>query len=90
MGASIGKSLVKNTLQLLGAAILVRDYLFEPVLSEGHSMLPTIASTGEVLIIDKLSPLLRNISVGDVVVCVSPEDPNKLICKRVLAMVAFI
>ena len=53
----------------------------------GESMLPTIESEGEAILVEKVSVLLRSIKRGDIVVCTSPSDPDKLICKRVVGLV---
>jgi inner membrane protease subunit 1 len=73
--------------QILGAAVLFKDYVAEAALSSGESMLPTMRVSGDVLLVEKLSTAFRSIKRGDVLVCVSPEDPNKLICKRVIGIV---
>jgi inner membrane protease subunit 1 len=73
--------------QALGAAILFKDYIAECAVCAGDSMLPTLRSEGNVLLVEKLSTTFRTIKRGDVVVCVSPEDPDKLICKRVIGLV---
>lgn len=50
-------------------------------------MLPTIASEGEFILVEKMSISLKRIERGDVVVLTSPDDPDKLICKRVVGLV---
>lgn len=49
-------------------------------------MLPTIKAKGEAILVEKLSVPLKNIKHGDVVIAVSPENPDKLVCKRVIGM----
>lgn len=49
-------------------------------------MLPTIAAEGEVVLVDKISPQLSLLKKGQVIVACSPNDPNKLICKRIVGM----
>lgn len=73
--------------QLAAATILFKDYVAEAAVCSGESMLPTLQSEGEVLLVEKVSPALQTICRGDVIVCASPEDPTKLICKRVIGMV---
>lgn len=52
-------------------------------------MLPTIEAEGEAVLVEKISISLRAIQRGDVVVAVSPNDPDRLICKRVVGLVLF-
>lgn len=51
-------------------------------------MLPTLASSGDLLIQDNISHRLSppRIARGDLVVCLAPSDPSKSICKRVLGL----
>lgn len=53
-------------------------------------MIPTL-SDDDVLLVNKFSKHFSNrIDVGSLYIFVSPVDPNKLICKRVLAKVSNI
>lgn len=72
--------------QILGAAVLFKDYVAEAAVCSGDSMLPTLRSQGDMLLIEKLSTAFGSIRRGDVVVCASPSDPTKLICKRVIGL----
>lgn len=83
-------SLTWRAAQLLGGAILFKDYIAEAAICAGESMLPTLRSNGDVLLVEKVSTTFRLIKRGDVVVCVSPSDPDKLICKRVIGLVSRI
>lgn len=70
------------------AVFLLRKELADLTRIEGPSMKPTINNTvdASVVLINKL--LVQHfLKVGDVVVLSSPTDPNKLICKRVTALV---
>lgn len=82
-------SLTWRIVQFVGGAILFKDYVAEAALCAGESMLPTLNSEGDILLVEKLGTTLRTIKRGDVVVCTSPSDPDKLICKRVIGMVIF-
>ncbi|KAJ3564375.1 hypothetical protein NP233_g8332 [Leucocoprinus birnbaumii] len=55
---------------------------------EGPSMFPTLGSTGEIVIEDRLTPILYpdRISRGDLIVLKSPIMPDRMICKRVLGL----
>jgi signal peptidase I len=76
--------------QLVGAVILFKDYVAEAALCAGESMLPTLRNEGDVLLVEKISSAFRLVRRGDVVVCVSPNDPDKLICKRVIGLVLLV
>lgn len=54
----------------------------------GPSMLPTLANDGEVVVIDKLSTRLNpyNIQRGELLILLSPLDPQRTICKRVAGL----
>ena len=92
MNSTVGKfsptRVTWRVVQFIGAAVLFKDYIAELAVCSGESMLPTLKSDGDVLLIDKISPALKTINRGDVVVCLSPEDPDKWICKRVVGKVA--
>lgn len=49
----------------------------------GPSMEPTLR-TRDVLLTEHISPRLKRINIGDVVVARSPDD-NRCVCKRVVA-----
>lgn len=49
-------------------------------------MYPTFNVAGDVIIIDRLTPQYGELREGDVVLCVSPKDPTKWICKRLIAL----
>ncbi|KAL0362602.1 UNVERIFIED_CONTAM: Solanesyl diphosphate synthase 2, chloroplastic [Sesamum calycinum] len=52
----------------------------------GPSMLPTLNLTGDVLLVEKLSPLLGKVGPGDVVLVRSPQNPRKCITKRIVGV----
>lgn len=56
------------------------------VKAHGPSMLPTLNLTGDVLLVEKLSPLLGKVGTGDVVLVRSPVNPRKTIVKRIVGM----
>lgn len=61
-------------------------FLLNFVKAHGPSMLPTLNLTGDVLLVEKLSPLLGKVGPGDVVLVRSPVNPRKSIIKRVVGM----
>lgn len=52
----------------------------------GPSMLPTLNLSGDILLVDRISPRFRKVAPGDIVLVVSPENPRKIITKRLTAM----
>lgn len=70
-----------------GAAVLLRDYVGEVAFCTGESMLPTLQPRGDVLYVDKTFLALgRPLCRGDVIVCASPSEASRLICKRVVGL----
>ncbi|KAK9688699.1 hypothetical protein RND81_09G004800 [Saponaria officinalis] len=61
-------------------------YLFSPSIVYGPSMLPTLNMRGDVVLIDKLSHRFGNILPGDVVFVKSPQNPSRVLTKRVLGV----
>lgn len=52
----------------------------------GPSMLPTFNLTGDLFLADRLSTRFGKVGRGDVVLVRSPEDPRKVVAKRLLGM----
>ncbi|CCI49615.1 unnamed protein product [Albugo candida] len=48
-------------------------------------MLPTLNRNGDIVLLDKVTPSIRPIRKGEVVVSKSVSDPRNTICKRVIA-----
>ncbi|VFQ80315.1 unnamed protein product [Cuscuta campestris] len=61
-------------------------YLCSPLMVYGPSMLPTLNLTGDVLLVERVSPLLGKVGPGDVVLVRSVDNPRKLITKRIMGM----
>ncbi|KAI9204019.1 peptidase S24/S26A/S26B/S26C [Polychytrium aggregatum] len=49
-------------------------------------MLPTFNFVGDWVVVEFLSSLKRDYKFGDVVVAVSPLDPKRAVCKRILGL----
>lgn len=73
-------------LKWTGAAIIFRDYVAEVAVCSGESMEPTLRNWGDAVLIEKLTPLMREVEPGTIVVAVSPLDPHRMICKRLVAV----
>ncbi|EPS72082.1 hypothetical protein M569_02678, partial [Genlisea aurea] len=61
-------------------------YICSPTLVFGPSMLPTLNFSGDVLLVDKLSPLLGMVEPGDIVLVQSPDNPRKNLAKRIMGL----
>ncbi|KAI3457584.1 hypothetical protein Pfo_014247 [Paulownia fortunei] len=72
--------------QFLSLLHLTETYICSPTLVYGPSMLPTLNFTGDVLLVEKMSPLLGKVGPGDVVLVRSPENPRKTITKRIVGV----
>ncbi|KAJ3169506.1 hypothetical protein HDU88_000696 [Geranomyces variabilis] len=66
--------------------LLFQAYIGEASVSIGPSMLPTFNVAHDLVFFEKLSIRWRPPQLGDVVVCVSPRNPARPICKRVLGL----
>lgn len=49
-------------------------------------MLPTLNLTGDVLLVEHLSPLFDKLGPGDVILVRSPDNPRKTVTKRIIGM----
>lgn len=67
---------------------LFAEYIGRPSTMTGASMLPTLASEGELVIEDcvTLRLLPGRLSRGDLITLKSPLDPGRIICKRVIGL----
>ncbi|GAA0174371.1 protease [Lithospermum erythrorhizon] len=65
---------------------LTNTYICSTTIVYGPSMLPTLKMTGDVLLVEHVSPLLGKLECGDIVVVQSPDNPRKTISKRILGM----
>jgi hypothetical protein len=65
----------------------VSTYVGNMTASSGPSMLPTLNPSGDLLIVDAISPRLGRLAVGDVVIAQSPgEKAHTIIVKRIVGM----
>ncbi|XP_073297964.1 mitochondrial ATP-independent inner membrane protease subunit 1a [Primulina huaijiensis] len=72
--------------QFLSLLHITDNYICSPTLVYGPSMLPTLNFTGDVLLVEKMSPFLGKVGPGDVVLVRSPENPRKCITKRIVGL----
>ncbi|XP_062011762.1 mitochondrial ATP-independent inner membrane protease subunit 1a [Rosa rugosa] len=72
--------------KFIGLIHLTESYLCSSTLLHGPSMLPTFNSSGDVVLAEHLSHRLGKVVPGDVVIVRSPDDPKKMVAKRVLGL----
>ena len=65
---------------------MTHTFLLQITMCVGPSMLPTFSPAGAIVLVDRLSPRLGLLQVGDVVISKSPTNPHGTICKRILGM----
>ncbi|KAI8926711.1 peptidase S24/S26A/S26B/S26C [Entophlyctis helioformis] len=49
-------------------------------------MLPTFNIVGDFVLVERLSWRRRRLALGDVILSVSPHDPTRIVCKRILGL----
>ncbi|KAG8469058.1 hypothetical protein KFE25_007576 [Diacronema lutheri] len=69
-----------------GVLMCCQSYLLDITMCVGPSMMPTFNTVGDIVLCDKLSPRLRRLKHGDVVVCKSPTNVGQTVCKRIVGM----
>ncbi|CAK9181730.1 unnamed protein product [Ilex paraguariensis] len=72
--------------KFLCALHVTNTYLFTPALVYGPSMLPTFHLTGDLVLAERISTRLGKVGPGDVVLLRSPENPRKIVTKRVMGL----
>ncbi|KAF9036419.1 LexA/Signal peptidase [Hymenopellis radicata] len=67
---------------------LLFDYVGRPAMTDGPSMLPTLAARGDCIIEDRLSVRRDPVtfSRGEIVTLKSPLDPLRIVCKRIIGL----
>ncbi|KAI9355885.1 peptidase S24/S26A/S26B/S26C [Pilaira anomala] len=61
------------------------QYVAEITWCLGPSMLPSFHMSG-VVAVEHISPHFREYKIGDVVICMSPAKPGRVVLKRILGM----
>lgn len=54
----------------------------------GPSMLPTLNRDGDIVLLDKLTPRVRALDRGEVVIAKSVSNPRHTVCKRIIGVVS--
>ncbi|GAV78683.1 Peptidase_S24 domain-containing protein, partial [Cephalotus follicularis] len=65
---------------------VTNTYIVSSTLVYGSSMLPTLNMSGDVVLAEHVSHRLGKVGHGDVVLVRSPQDPRKIVTKRIVAM----
>eukprot|EP00514_Thraustochytrium_sp_LLF1b_P003205 CAMPEP_0184512354 /NCGR_PEP_ID=MMETSP0198_2-20121128/2832_1 /TAXON_ID=1112570 /ORGANISM="Thraustochytrium sp., Strain LLF1b" /LENGTH=136 /DNA_ID=CAMNT_0026902365 /DNA_START=84 /DNA_END=493 /DNA_ORIENTATION=+ len=65
---------------------VVNTYVFEVTMCVGPSMLPTFSTAGDIVLVERISPMADLIKNDDIVIAVSPTNPRQTVCKRVKGM----
>ncbi|KAI3950015.1 hypothetical protein MKW92_044044 [Papaver armeniacum] len=88
-GIEIAKEALDRTI-LVGKFLcflhVANNYICSPTLVFGPSMLPTLSITGDLVLTEKISTRLGKVNNGDIVLVLSPENPKKILTKRILGM----
>ncbi|KAJ8761298.1 hypothetical protein K2173_001354 [Erythroxylum novogranatense] len=65
---------------------VTNTYLCTVAVTYGPSMLPTLSLTGDLVLAERITPRLGKVGIGDVVLVRSPENPRKVVTKRVVGV----
>ncbi|KAJ8616689.1 hypothetical protein MRB53_036061 [Persea americana] len=65
---------------------VTNNYICSIALVCGPSMLPTLNLTGDLVLVERISPRINRVGHGDIVIVRSPENPRKTITKRITGM----
>src|SRR6188768_2207502 len=76
---------IRDVFFVVGTAILIVIFLYQPVKVEGTSMLPELRDQ-ERIFVNKFVYRIESISRKDIVVFWYPRDPSKSYIKRIIGM----
>lgn len=69
--------------RLAGFAYVTQAYVANLTVSVGPSMQPTLHASGDILLVESVTPRIRGVAPGDVIVATKPTHPRMSILKRV-------
>eukprot|EP00048_Salpingoeca_helianthica_P006152 m.95439 g.95439 ORF g.95439 m.95439 type:complete len:240 (+) comp13896_c0_seq3:186-905(+) len=72
--------------QLYCWAMLFTDYVGGFTFCFGPSMLPTVNTRGDIFLTERISIYTKKLKRGDVVLAISPRNPDIIVCKRIIAL----
>jgi len=70
-------------IQFCGLMFFIRHYFYDLMACVGPSMMPTMNASGDLVLTQRF---YKNIQRGDVIVAISPNNPQHLICKRIIGL----
>jgi signal peptidase I len=79
------KNFISNTVILIGVTLACYLLLGQVIEVSGVSMEPNVKN-GEFVVAEKISPKFGGFSRGEIVVIKSPENPNRLLIKRIIGL----
>ncbi|TYK13270.1 mitochondrial inner membrane protease subunit 1-like [Cucumis melo var. makuwa] len=65
---------------------VANTYICTATFTYGPSMIPTLNLTGDFVLAERLSTRFGRVGVGDIVLVRSPENPRKVVGKRLIGM----
>ena len=77
--------LVLSSFARFGGVAFCLLQVAEPIKCVGPSMLPILNRDGDIVLLDKLTPLLWKLELGDVVVAKFVLNPRQTVCKQIIA-----
>jgi mitochondrial inner membrane protease subunit 1 len=85
LSSSAGEFMV-GLVKFTAIVYCIQSYVIDITLCVGPSMLPTLNSAGDILLLSRFLHRYRPVEVNDVVVARSPSNPSQIVCKRVLGL----
>ncbi|KAI8070423.1 mitochondrial inner membrane peptidase complex catalytic subunit [Gongronella butleri] len=85
----LSKSIFKGgvyVVQFACFAHMFNQYVAEFTFCIGPSMLPSFNMSGDIVLVDHISPRFKPLAPGDVIVCWSPAIPGRAVLKRIIGM----
>lgn len=80
------KRIASLSIRSIAGLHLFTSAMYEISQTEGASMLPTLQTSGDFVIIDKSYKNGNSIQMGDILVARKPTQPDHWVCKRVTGM----
>ena len=78
--------IVTSVFQFSAIIYCVQTYLIDVTMCVGPSMLPTLNSAGDIVLLSRWLHRYRAVEVNDVVLAKSPTNPDQIVCKRVVGL----
>ena len=73
-------------IRLISILHCFKEYVFDFSTTVGASMMPVFGKAGDVLVFDRLTHRILGLQRGEVVVAVSPYNPDTRVCKRIIGV----